>query len=64
MDTKHDERAKAAQQRKQAADSKRDVAPPTTPETGMVQRIPPLPKAYLYRDAEGRVQTGITKADE
>jgi len=38
MDPKHDERAKSAQQRKQAADSKRDVTPPTTPETGLVQR--------------------------
>ena len=38
MDPKHDERAKAAQQRKQAADSKRDVTPATIPETGLVQR--------------------------
>lgn len=33
-----DERAKAAQQRKQAAADKRDVTPPANPDTGLVQR--------------------------
>lgn len=35
---KNDERAKAAEQRKQAAAEKRDVTPPAEPNSGLVQR--------------------------
>ena len=35
---KRDERAKAAEQRKLAAEQKRDVTPPANPETGLVHR--------------------------
>ena len=38
MDPKTTERAKAAEQRKQAAAEKRDVTPPANPETGLTQR--------------------------
>ena len=63
MTSKPDERAKAAEQRKLAAEQKRDVTPPATPGTGLVQRfgLPPKPKAYLYLDEQGRYQTGITE---